>query len=357
MGTVFKNLEQRIVGSYIDTFPTFIPEKCNEVTESEQKQFYNFIKNIYLKIFDNPLLLYTKLNEDDFYTYRFNKAFDKKPKLYEQMQSDVKKLEEFLNVLFEIGISGHIGADKLIIDNSIKVNKKHLSILEQCGLTSAKENHQTAFFYDNGNEMFRVWKWMATRLGASKLSFSRCLFNSEYSYASDVFSRLLGNEKAFYALEKYLMENGYIRIENRDNQIALDYIKNYDKKDMPVKDSWAERTHGGISLKYYYYVAKPACISLRVPKLKEILNNFDLMEDELKDFVVKRNKKCDGCRYCVQTDKTGKRNLIFTTVSFDKKYNLCPLFPGFNYCWDYVDDNLASNMMRYLQFIHNTVKI
>lgn len=357
METVFKNLEQRVVGSYIDTFPAFIPEKCSEVTESEQKQFYNFIKNIYLKIFDNPLLLYTKLNEDDLYTHRFNKAFDNKPKLYGQMQSDTKKMEEFLNVLFEVGISGHIGTDKLIIDNSVKVNKKHLSILEQCGLSSAKENHQTAFFYDHGNEMFRAWKWMATRPGASNLSFSRCLFNSEYSYASDVFSRLLGNEKAFYALEKYLMENGYIRIDNRDNQIALDYVKNYDKKDMPVKDSWAERTHGGISLKYYYYVAKPACISLRVPKLKEILNDFDLMEDELKDFVVKRNKKCDDCRYCVQTDKMGKRNLIFTTVSLDKKYNLCPLFPGFNYCWDYMDDTLASNMMRYLEFINNNVEV
>lgn len=357
MGTVFKNLEQRVVGSYIDTFPAFVPEKCSEVTEAGQKQFYDFIRNIYLKIFDNPLLLYTKLNEEDFYTYRFNKAFDKKPKLYEQMQSDTKKIEEFLSVLFEMGISGHIGDDKLIVDQSIKVNNRYISLLEQGGLTYTKENGQSVFSYDNGTAMFRVWKWMTERPGASKLSFSRCLFNAEHSYASDIFARLLGNEKAFYTLEKYLTDHGYIRIDNRDNQIALDYVKNYDKKDMPVKDSWAERTHGGISLKYYYYVAKPACISLRLPRLKELLNNFDSMEAELKEFVVKKNKKCDGCRYCVQTDKTGKRDLIFITVSFDKEYNLCPLFPGFNYCWDHMDDTLASNMMQCLSFIDDTMRV
>lgn len=356
MVTAFKNLEQRVVNSYMDTFPNFVPAQCSAVTEPEQKQFYDFLKKLYRILFDNPLLLYTKLSDDGFFTYRFNRAIDNKPKLHIQMKSNADKIEKLLEVLFDIGISGQVTDNQLVVDNAIKINTKYLTILQQCGLTYAKERHQTVLFYDNGQALFRAWKWMATRPNASKLSFSRCLFNSEYSYASDIFSRLLGNEKAFASLEQYLIENGYTRMDNRDNHIALDYVKNYAKKDMPVKDAWAERSHAGISLEYHVDVAKPACISLRVPRLKELLNGFDLMEDALKEFVVKTNKKCDHCRYCVQTDKTEKRNLIYIPVSLGQEYNLCPLFPGFSYCWDFIDEPLGSSMRSLLSFIDVTIK-
>jgi hypothetical protein len=347
----YKSLEHRVLGAYIDTLPPFVPDKSSEVTEEGQKGFYDFVKSIYHNIYDTPLLLYTKLNEDDFYTYRFNKTFDKKPKLYIQMQSDIKKLEDFLNVLFQIGIEGRIEEGKFVIENSKKINKKYLVILEQCGMSHFEESKKCTLLNNNA-EIFHAWKWMASRHEATLLAFSRCLFNTEYSYAGDIYSHLLGSTEAFNELEKYLQDNGYTRIDNRDNQIALDYVRNYGKKDMPVKDSWAERTHGGISLKYYNYVAKPPCISLRVPGNKDILNNFELMDDELKAFVVRSNKKCDNCRYCVQTDKTGTRDLIYISVNFDREYKLCPLFPGFDYCWDYMDHELAENMIRHLSFIN-----
>lgn len=355
MESKYTSLEHRVIGAYIDTLPPFIPSKSCGVTEEGQKGFYDLIKNIYLKIYDTPLLLYTKLNEDDFYTYRFNKAFDKKPKLYVQMQSDIKKLEEFINILFQMGIDGKIKEDKFVIDNSKKVSKKYLVILEQCGLSHAEESNKCVFSTDN-KELFHAWKWMSERSEASLLSFSRCLFNTGYTYTSEVFSKLLGDTDAFNELEKYLQDNDYIRIDNRDSQIALDYVKNYGKKDMPVKDSWAERTHGGISLKYHNYVSRPACVSLRVPSNKDILSNFELMEDELKAFVVRSNKKCDNCRYCVQTDKTGTRELVYISVNFDREYKLCPLFPGFDYCWDYMDHELAANMIRHLTFINRILK-
>ena len=39
-------------------------------------------------------------------------------------------------------------------------------------------------------------------------------------------------------------------------------------------------------------------------------------------------KRCDGWRYCVQTDKTGKRPLAAMKVGGKM---LCPYYPGFSY--------------------------
>lgn len=352
----YQNLEQRVIQAYIDTFPPFISETGGEATESAQKQFYNFMNSVYQNLFDTPSLLFTKLNEDDFFTFRFNKSLDKKPKLNEQMRSDTKKVEALLDVLFEIGVSGCISDNQLIVDKTVKISGSHLAVFKQCGLAYAAQGSRHVFSYGGGNELFGAWKWMSTRPNASKLSVSRCLFNAEYSYATDIYSRLFGDTKAFLSLLEYLSNNGYTRIDNRDNQITLDYVKNYDKKDQPLKDSWAERTHGGISLQYHYNMEKPACISLRVPRLKELLNGSDSMDDGLKEFVLRNNKHCDNCRYCVQTDKTGTRKPACISVTLDKEYMLCPLFPGFSYCWDFLNEDLAFNIKRFLAFIDTSLK-
>jgi hypothetical protein len=101
---------------------------------------------------------------------------------------------------------------------------------------------------------------------------------------------------------------------------------------------------------------KPACICLRVPRLKELLNDSGSMDNGLKEFVLWNNKHCDNCRYCVQLDKTGTRKPACISVSLDKEYMLCPLFPGFSYCWDFMNEDLAFNIKRFLAFIDTSLK-
>lgn len=62
-------------------------------------------------------------------------------------------------------------------------------------------------------------------------------------------------------------------------------------------------------------------ISLRIPYFGEILKNSEKMNQQVKGFVISRIKKCDGCRYCVQTDKTGKRPFAYISI---EEYKLCP---------------------------------
>ncbi len=76
-GMKYLNLEQRIINMYRDTFPAFVPVTGEAVSERAQKQFYDFLKSIYQKLYKNPDLLFTSTHEDDAHTYRFNKSADK----------------------------------------------------------------------------------------------------------------------------------------------------------------------------------------------------------------------------------------------------------------------------------------
>jgi hypothetical protein len=80
------------------------------------------------------------------------------------------------------------------------------------------------------------------------------------------------------------------------------------------------------------------------------LDNFDAMDTNLQEFVVSQTKKCDGCKYCVQTDKTGSRPLAYITVN-KGQHNLCPYFPGYQYNWTQIDDKLADQLIGFLSFM------
>ena len=201
-------------------------------------------------------------------------------------------------------------------------------------------------------EMLQAWTWMAARPGAALLDFSRCLLREDYSYASDIYARLSGNEAAFRRLEGYLTENGYTRMDNWDGTLTLDYYKTHGDK-APTKGGFQYGIkHTGISASYDLLMESPAVFGLCIPRMKEILTAFDSMATRVQDFVVARTKRYDGCRLCVQTDKTGKRPLANLPVRYgEKELRLCPYFPGYNYCWTALSDALVDDMIAMLRFM------
>ena len=79
----------------------------------------------------------------------------------------------------------------------------------------------------------------------------------------------------------------------------------------------------------------PVSLGLCIPHgLKPYLSHFDAMPGPLREFILSRTKQCDGCRYCVQTDRQGTRPLARVPVRHQGKGQfLCPLFPGYGYSW------------------------
>lgn len=150
------------------------------------------------------------------------------------------------------------------------------------------------------------------------------------------------NNYARAALER----RGYRRVDCVDGKkISLDYIKQHGKKAEPIKIAWAERTHSGISLTYEELRLAPCFLWLRMPMFMTVLQSMDSLPPRVAEFIAANTKTCDGCRYCVQTDKTGARPLACVKISGKNK---CPHFPGFTMNWRAMPDGLDADILATL---------
>jgi hypothetical protein len=268
------------------------------------------------------------------------------------MRKVVKDADDLLQIMLLMGQHGRLEADALVVEESVKVSKKHARVLAELGLHRSEEPDGVVLSHDTYAGMFPAWVWMATRPGASLLGFSRCLFRERYPYASQVYARLSGSDAAFGRLETYLIEHGYNRMENWNGELTLDYYKTHGDKP-PTKGGFQYGIHHtGVSAGYDLLMDVPPVFGLCIPRMKEILVDFAHMPSGVQDFVVDRTKKCDGCRYCVQTDKTGTRPLAHVRVDHNgTSYRLCPYYPGYSYCWEGLSDELVDNCIAMLDYM------
>jgi hypothetical protein len=329
----FSNLEQRMAQTYIDLFPRFVPDENAPVSVSEQEEFYALIKNLYQLAFDEPLLFVSTLHEDDAHPNRFNKSSYGKPDLQKDMKKFIKEMDTLLQNMYLVG-QGSV----------VEFSKRQRNILSKLGI-------------NDFTKLPKAWVWMSSRPEANVVTFSHCLFNKDYPYTSEIYARLLG-ETAFHKLENWMIGQGYKRYDiykliGSDCKLSLSYANPLWDAEPPRGGFEYKIRHTGISARYEALVQNPPVFGLCIPNgLKAYLNVFDSMNEKLQKFVIAHTKKCDGCRYCVQTDKTGSRPLVYVKVNYEQKeYNLCPYFPGYSYCWTSVDDDLANQLIDFLSFM------
>jgi len=329
---IFENLEQRVARSYIDMFPSYIPDENAPVSLGEQQCFYNLMSNLYKLVFNEPLLFVSILHEDDAYPSRYKKPYGK-PNLIFDMKKLTKAVDSLLQNMFLLGK----GED-------VKLNKRQLTILSKLGI-------------DDINNLPSAWLWMSKRELASLVSFSYCLFDKDYPYTSDIYARLLG-KTAFRKLENWMLENGYKRfiitdITASDCKLSFTVANPKWNANPPSGGFEYKIRHTGISAQYDFYTANPPAFGLCIPNgMKVYLNAFGSMDSKLQRFVVERTKKCDMCKYCIQTDKSGSRPLANILVKYENdQYHLCSYFPGYSYCWNSIDDDLAENLISMLSFM------
>ncbi len=357
VGKNFESLAQRVIYSYAGTFPGFVPVKSDRASEHSQLEMYGFIENMLQKLYVDPSLLALSFQQDDFYEdWALQKT---KPKLVVEMRNYQKKINEFLMLLIQIGEQGSIKGNTLLVTpDKVKLTANVQKRLESFGLTCSKSEEGFALSCDEHPELFPAWKLLSETSAGKKdpvMYFSHCMFDPEHSYPTDIYLNLLNDKSPLIKLRGYFEANGYLRVDcrenSRENEISLDWVKNYGKKDEPLKASWAEREHGGLSIWFDFSKRNQVFFGLRVPRYKELLARFDEMDDRLKEFVICKTKKCDGCGYCTQTDKTGIRRKQFVTVDHKGSVNLCQLYPGFTYIWTAVNDDTASDIIAFLKFI------
>jgi hypothetical protein len=352
VGKDFISLAHRIVYSYIGIMPEYKHVKSDLFSEDSQRQLYEFIKNMDMKLCSTPELIGLPIQPDD--SYHDWELQNRKPDLISQMRIIRKKTEEFITLLVRIGELGIIDASRMIVGKEdMKLSKSTLSKFYDLGIRSEVKNGETVFWIDKYPHIFPAWKYLSSKAiksGNQVFVFSLCMLDPEYPYSKDILYKLIKDEVSIKLLEEFLNLHQYQYVDSRGNGLSMDWVKNYDKKDGPLKDSWAEREHGGLSVFYDYTKKNQIIYGLRIPEFKEIMAHFDEMDEGLKSFVIDRTKKCDHCGYCTQTDKTGERARQLVNVEHNGNNQLCLLFPGFYYRWISINEDTVKQIMMFLLF-------
>ena len=349
----FDNLAQRSLNYFLATYPPFIPVRSDAATAEEQETVYLFLKSIYEKAYNDPSLLKLKAIPDDSYSdWEFHKA---KPELITEIRDSIKKVEQLIFLLFQICLSKQLDENSFFVpETDMEIKPSALKQLRNFDIQyqASGDGYTFTFPVKTAGLKLLAETSMQNRgngidIPKPHMLFSRGVFDPNHPWTYEVFRNLSKEWNAFDRLISFLDRNDYERIDCSEG-FSLNYVKNYGKKREKLKAAWAERTHGGIELVYEEARRNPVLLSLRIPYFKEILEHSDKMDDKLKSFITGTTKKCDGCRYCVQTDKSGTRPLAAINVD---DHDLCPLFCGFSYRWRTIDDDLVDNIIELLQFI------
>jgi hypothetical protein len=348
---MYQNLEQRMVHTYLDLFPPFVPCKESAVSMRSQEEFYGFLKSMYDTLYDQPEFIFTTLNEDDAYPNRYNRTSYGKPKLYNQMKNDLNKLETWLRFLYELG--SRIDSDTSGISvKDIKLSRAKKELLLRLGF----ELKDDRLIHTEYPVMFEAWRWMSTREGSTLTAFLRAMFDPKHPYMEDIYATLFGDEASFWKLKEYLIERGYLRYEMMRESSTLDYSMEHAKQPTRIGSPlFGDLNHTGVAFDYRPDTRVPQYMVLRIVRMKEHLLRYDEMNPVLKDFVWKCCKHCDNCNYCIQTDKTGKRQRV--AIGINSPWgtdSLCPLFPGFNFTFERLDDQLYERIIEFLEFMDRT---
>jgi hypothetical protein len=346
---MYQNLEQRIIHSYMDMFPKFVPWGNAKLPPEAQEQFYTIMKNMYELLYRKPELLFKVFNEDDAYPNRYNRKSYNKPNLLSHMKSDLKKMDAWLNFLFELGKHGVNAGSGYLMDYDFPINKGYQTILKELGFSM----EDYLIIHLKYPQVFKVLNWMVNRDDIDAAALSRCMFDPKHNYLEDAYSALFGNEKVFRKLVRYLVNNGYECFERLRSANTLDYVMEHAERATLIGSPLhGDPNHTGISFDYKAEALVPQYMVLRILGLKELLIRFDEMSPDLKDFVWLHCKHCDNCGYCTQTNKSGKRQAAcIKTTCRQGTARLCTLYPGFYSTFEQLDEKLYDNITEYLAFM------
>lgn len=323
----FASLEQRVAAGYLAMLPAFVPLENRQVHEAGQRGFYELMGALFRLLAEEPELLFPTLHPDDAFPTRYKKEYGK-PQLQANLSKAERAVKGLLGNLFLLGQG-----------REVKLNWRERKILDRLGA--------------GGGALPEAWTWMARRPGADPVAFAYCLFDPDHVYTRGVFAPLLG-EEPFQRLEGWMLSQGYRAYDMYnakwpDYRLSLRYANPAWGPERPSIGNEYKVMHTGVSAEYDAHVASPASLGVCVPRgLKLFLQHFGEMAPQVRELVLERTKRCDGCRYCVQTDKSGVRPLACLLVEGEE---LCPYYPGYAYRWPGLSQELVDRLTGFLDFM------
>gem|GEM_PF-6993681 len=296
------------------------------IPEDSQRDYLAFVEAIYDKLCTNPRSFFTKLFEDDAIPNRFNNGEYGKPELKRHIKDDQKKIEGLFAIFAEIVKAGELTDGGLAITS--KLTKKQLSQLTYMGL-EMENGILKSRDYPN---LFAAAKLLAQKDG-SLWPLMFCWFDDAISCLERTYAKLY-DKVQYDKLTGWLRENGYCA--GSHSGLSLDYYKKADDKERPLGFALlGDKFHYGFTFSINAETRVRQFCLIRILQFGQMLHHFDGLSEGTKKLILSRARRCGGCRYCVQTDKTGTRPRAAITISTGD--TICPYFPSYTFSFEYLN--------------------
>lgn len=354
-GMVYGDNYARAAAYYLGTCA---PEPSEQYAEA-----YNFIKAVYGVFANNASEAGYKAFEDKpFVPWEGQKGRENDVRI---IRNAVKDIDEVIAQLYAYVKQGEVSENKILLaDGTAAPKKRFVKVMSMAGAEVLKDNGYAIVFSHNCAAQLKLLADIAVKEkgfftdssdeNRELVIFSRAVFSPEKNWTAQAFDRCLEANGEIVRLCDALEKLGYSRVDCREGRkITLDYYKQYGKKQEPLKAAWAERSHTGIELLYDDICAEPFVLSVRMPEYKKVLSSYENIPADTIKFICDNTKTCDGCRYCVQTDKTGTRPLACVKINGTSK---CPYYPGFSYRWRNIFPGLTDNVIKLLETVDGIIK-
>lgn len=330
----FCSLGERIVDTYIKTYPRFKPSKNEAISEESQKQMYDFLfESMNLILHDNTLANITYFPDD---CYENGDMSNSRPELIDAMMKTEMEFMEFYGKLYQIGNVSSLYDSRFIINKaSMRFNQSTIKKYAVFGLSITDEGNYYTIEHPQYPIMFPAWKLhcdintdgiIRKKIFANFLQ-GKC-HGKQYS-AVEVFGPLLNNPDQLLLMEKYLFEKGY-SLEN--DSLSVSWVRQFPKKKT-----------GFFKISYSWRNRYPLSVEIQIPNFRLLLDDFYSFDDATQHLIFDRLNDCVHCGYCTQMDKTGKRSeLTMKLVYKEREERKCPLYPKL--IWLNIDQSVRNSI-------------
>lgn len=344
----FDSLAQRIIYAYTCTYPDCLPIIDKRAGENSQRHMHGFLKATINSIYNNPSLLNFQEEKDGFYEdWMLNNS---NTELDDKMRKAEKVLLDFYAYLSKLGECGDVKDNRLYVSkDKMKFVKKRLQQLEHFGLMNESDKTSTIFYCEKYPELFPAWKLLIdTKSALDKRQSTRgeiarfiyCMYDPSIYNAQHLYGNITDDSSCIKELEVFFANKGFDRYFDESGICHEKEYKDKQKASAGFSFQWRKRNQ--------------MAITIRVPNFRIALHHFEEMSDNLKELTFSRTKNCDGCGYCTQMDKTGKRLPLTMELEYkESKSGKCPLFP--NLTWRNIDRKDVEHMKELFEFTERIV--
>jgi hypothetical protein len=314
----FPSLGSRIVYAYIASYPEFVAVGDDKALIEAQHQMHAFIYDALNIIYNQPELINIAQQSDEYFQ---NKAMSNgNPELIDKMTAIEYKLIDFFALLHKIGVVGSVNHESLTISKSAcNIAKKTCQKLERLGLRVSSDNVSLSLTNEKYPQLFSGWKQyvdlesgnLIKRKFITNFMFGR--HSNKVYRASQMFGRLIDEPDRLKELEDLFSHDGFTL---SNDMLSITWSKQYPNK-----------KKASFTVRYYWRNEDPLSFKLQIPNFRTIFDQYDKLSDTWKNFIYSRTKTCDGCNYCIQTDREHRSKLAVPLKNSNETLYKCPLYP------------------------------